>query len=181
MELREALSAMGRSRGRKSMAYIYSVNYDFQPMIHDYPKSVWVDLKFPPPSSLKVGFPARIVSTDPSFTPPDQTFLVQDIVGTRVILSSHADEGEVYWRSIIPYHANRGREVDGRWHGWKASQDPSIDSDQGASSFPTSIASRYGDYDFARASRWGYVTRGSEGSDKGWLYGRGRPVGMLIW
>lgn len=154
-------------------APIYSANYDFQPMVRDYPRSFWVDLKFPPPPTLRVGYPVEIVSTDPRFVPPQQSFLVQDIVGTRVILSSTYNEPEVYWRDVKPYVAMRGRDRDGMWHPWQ--------HDAGEEAVTPITYRKQVDPSFYQPEGWGYSTRGSVGVDRNWLYGRGRPVGYLVW
>ena len=66
---------------------IYSINYDFSPMVPYAKKSLWIQTKFPV-STFRIGMATRIVSTDPNFVPPKVPLRLVDVVGTRVVLES---------------------------------------------------------------------------------------------
>lgn len=76
---------------------VLSINYDSLPMALESPKTFWVDLNSPAPPDLQVGSPARLHVTLNSGVrtslntgdPLNSVFHVEDIIGSRVILSPY--------------------------------------------------------------------------------------------
>jgi|GEM_PF-5830206 len=74
---------------------IQSLNYDYLPMALETPKQFWADLRFSPPSNLKVGTFIRLhinsigmgIKTEENPSSPNNSlFQLGDIIGSRVIL-----------------------------------------------------------------------------------------------
>jgi len=80
---------------------VLSYNYDYLPMNIESPKCFWVDLNGPPPEDFEVRKPVRLFLTPESGidTMPfgkssglwNSVFFVDDIVGSRIILSPYRE------------------------------------------------------------------------------------------
>lgn len=91
-----------------SKADVFSVNYDFSPMIPYAAQNLWIQLRWP--MSLPIGTRVRLVSIDPNFTPPPKDLRVVDVIGTRVCLET-ADRSALsrgYGTSVGMKHAPEG-------------------------------------------------------------------------
>ena len=85
------------AHGNSRLIDVVSVNYDYLPMNLFSPKTFWVDLRSPAPKDLQVGKPARIhlspnCGIQTTFSENNiwnSIFQVDDIVGSRVILSPY--------------------------------------------------------------------------------------------
>ena len=66
---------------------VTDIDFDFQPAMHESSKSLWIQLRFPPPRhTVTAGKRVRLDSVDPNLVFPAGEFVVIDIIGTRVIL-----------------------------------------------------------------------------------------------
>lgn len=85
-----------RGSEMKMLKFI-SINYDYLPMNLESPKMLWIDLNSPAPRDLLVGTPVRlnlapgvgIQTTFGKVSGRNSFFQVDDIVGSRVILSPY--------------------------------------------------------------------------------------------
>lgn len=79
---------------------VLSYNYDYLPVTIESPKVFWVDLKFPPPDDFEVRRPVKFwltpergintLSSDSRYGKHwNSVFYVDDIIGSRVILSPY--------------------------------------------------------------------------------------------
>ncbi len=83
--------------GDSRLIEVVSVNYDYLPMNLESPKMFWIDLRFPAPEDLLVGSSVRlhmkpyqgIQTTLDVNSKYNSVFQVDDIVGSRIILSPY--------------------------------------------------------------------------------------------
>jgi len=131
---------------------IYSINYDFNPTIPYSQKVLWTQLKYPSPTSLRIGSTVKIISSDPNFVPPPVILKVIDVVGTRVALETC--ERNTYTPSSCIKPFVRGPPRDQPWYSWDH-------------------APHWG-YATRDVSACPYA-------DRNWVYGNGGPVAYLVW
>ncbi|MDB4769486.1 hypothetical protein OAG24_00825 [bacterium] len=70
---------------------VLSINYDFIPSSLESPKSLWVELKRPPPNNFQVGTIIKLIFEHPK---NQQFFSVDDIVGKKIVLRTVRDKRE---------------------------------------------------------------------------------------
>ncbi len=132
---------------------IYSINFDYVPTLVNGIKCMYLELKFPPPKDLRIGEGVMIKTTDPNFVPPPGDLYVLDIIGTRVVIAPTLP-GPASRVPVVSYQPKNDRP------GWN----PLDHGDQ-----------------------WGYSTRSAlenktnPNLDRNWVFGSGKPVGVLIW
>jgi hypothetical protein len=148
---------------------VYSINYDFQPMMSYTAKMLWAQLKFPPPDTLKVGSFVSLVSTNRDLTIPTQRLQVYDIIGTRVLLTTNrglTSEME----DVKQFVPSLQRTKTGRWHPWHHDEQWGYATrDHRLLVAPKADAPPGFEHTFTAADR--YTT---------WDYGRGEPIAYLV-
>jgi hypothetical protein len=72
---------------RTNFQDVQAIYYDFLPTLHSAKKVLWVQLRTPPPSSLKIGTIVKLTALDRNLGLPSQSLQVTDVIGTRVVLS----------------------------------------------------------------------------------------------
>lgn len=71
---------------------ITSINFTFHPTDINMPKSLWLQLRFPPPMNLGPGSLIKIVPLDHNLILPPTPFYVQNVIGTRVLVEPYRKE-----------------------------------------------------------------------------------------
>lgn len=99
--------------------------YDFIPTSHQARKVFWIQLRNPPPHSLKFGTLVNLESLDKNLGLPSQSLQVVDIIGTRVVLEpmivdGQQNEGPTYntVKAFIPGNQKLkiGGSLNNKWH-----------------------------------------------------------------
>ncbi len=110
---------------------INAVHYDYNPTVRDSRMILWIGLKSPAPSWMRIGMQVRLVSADRNLTIPAGTLRILDIVGTRIVLEDPIMGGPPAWAV--------GRARGGPWGtatlDWKHANKPMRSWDYGMS-FP---------------------------------------------
>ncbi len=151
-----------------------SINYDFMPTSHQARKELWLQLRYPPPSSLKQNSLLRLRSIDinretsspdlywnsrrefhdNNLVLPGEYLQVVDIIGTRVIVKV-PNERSVNASNVHPFIANNQKvATESQWHPLKHS------------------------------AHWGYTTKDwitTINTYKNWTHGSGVPVAYASW
>ena len=135
---------------------VMAAYYDFIPTMHQAKKVFWIQLRDPPPSSLKFGTLVKLGALDPNLGLPLQSLQVVDIIGTRVVLQplSIPESDRPKYSSIIPFQPGNQKRSDKKWH-------------------PL-------DHDF----HWAYALKDwatTVNTAKNWTYGSGESVAYIIW
>lgn len=87
---------------KKKMALLLeigSINYSPIPTILESVPCLWIELTRPPPSNLNINSKVNIVSTSQNLT--SQNLLVDEIVGTRIILKDPAKVNKIVSNLVL--------------------------------------------------------------------------------
>ncbi len=98
---------------------VMAVHYDFIPTIHTASKTLWVQLRHPPPVSLSSGSGmVKLIANDPHLKLPNLSLQVVDIIGTRVMLRppSLPTGLEPDYTQVTPFVAGNQKLNNGVWH-----------------------------------------------------------------